>query len=147
MMKAETKAKRRESLSICGLGKFDETEIDTLPEAKKLQHAEEDEHKPLLKPSEILAREEAKETRREDGANNPMVATSAVDYGKPANSDAPAPSTFFDDYREQISLSQSVAECSATLNTALKDETLSVFEVKQLQDEGKAKIVFLRKKA
>jgi hypothetical protein len=38
MMKAETKAKRRATLSICGLGFLDETEIDDIPaEAKKPQ--------------------------------------------------------------------------------------------------------------
>ena len=31
MMKAETKAKRRVTLSICGLGLLDETEIDSIP--------------------------------------------------------------------------------------------------------------------
>src|SRR5262249_43711740 len=31
MMKAETKAKRRVTLSICGLGMLDETEVDSLP--------------------------------------------------------------------------------------------------------------------
>ncbi len=34
MMKAETKAKRRVTLSICGLGMLDETEIETIPSAK-----------------------------------------------------------------------------------------------------------------
>lgn len=33
MMKAETKAKRRATLSICGLGVLDETEIETIPSA------------------------------------------------------------------------------------------------------------------
>lgn len=33
MMKAETKAKRRVTLSICGLGMLDETELDTVPQA------------------------------------------------------------------------------------------------------------------
>src|SRR6185312_15618169 len=33
MMKAETKAKRRATLSICGLGMLDETEIDSIPGA------------------------------------------------------------------------------------------------------------------
>lgn len=32
MMKAETKAKRRVTLSICGLGMFDESELDTMQE-------------------------------------------------------------------------------------------------------------------
>ena len=34
MMKAETKAKRRVTLSICGLGMLDETEIETIPDAR-----------------------------------------------------------------------------------------------------------------
>lgn len=34
LMKAETKAKRRATLSICGLGFLDETEIETIPNAK-----------------------------------------------------------------------------------------------------------------
>lgn len=34
MMKAETKAKRRVTLSICGLGMLDETEIETIKSAK-----------------------------------------------------------------------------------------------------------------
>jgi hypothetical protein len=33
MMKAETKAKRRVTLSICGLGMLDETELETIPDA------------------------------------------------------------------------------------------------------------------
>jgi hypothetical protein len=33
-MKAETKAKRRVTLSICGMGFLDESEIETIPEAK-----------------------------------------------------------------------------------------------------------------
>lgn len=35
LMKAETKAKRRVTLSICGLGILDETEIETIPGAKE----------------------------------------------------------------------------------------------------------------
>lgn len=34
MMKAVTKAKRRATLSICGLGWLDETEIDSIPQAR-----------------------------------------------------------------------------------------------------------------
>jgi hypothetical protein len=36
MMKAETKSKRRVTLSICGLGMLDESELDTLPAAVPL---------------------------------------------------------------------------------------------------------------
>jgi hypothetical protein len=37
IMKAETKAKRRVTLSICGLGMLDETEIETIPDARAPQ--------------------------------------------------------------------------------------------------------------
>lgn len=37
MMKAVTKAKRRVTLSICGLGFLDETEIDSIPGAKRIE--------------------------------------------------------------------------------------------------------------
>jgi len=36
MMKAETKAKRRLTLSMCGLGMLDETEVETIPGAVKV---------------------------------------------------------------------------------------------------------------
>lgn len=36
MMKAHSKAKRRLTLSICGLGWLDETEVDSIPEAKRV---------------------------------------------------------------------------------------------------------------
>lgn len=35
-LKAETKAKRRVTLSICGLGLLDETEVDTIPNVQKV---------------------------------------------------------------------------------------------------------------
>ena len=37
MMKAMTKAKRRVTLSICGLGWLDETEIETIPDARPIR--------------------------------------------------------------------------------------------------------------
>jgi hypothetical protein len=38
IMKAETKAKRRVTLSICGLGILDETELETIPEFKDVSN-------------------------------------------------------------------------------------------------------------
>jgi hypothetical protein len=37
IMKAETKAKRRVTLSICGLGMLDESEVETIPNAQPVQ--------------------------------------------------------------------------------------------------------------
>ena len=41
LMKAETKAKRRVTLSICGLGWLDETEVESIPDAKPAELPEE----------------------------------------------------------------------------------------------------------
>ena len=49
MMKAETKAKRRVTLSICGLNMLDETEVETIPGAQKVQEKEV-EAKPVENP-------------------------------------------------------------------------------------------------
>lgn len=38
LMKAETKAKRRATLSICGLGLLDETEVETIPGAQQVDN-------------------------------------------------------------------------------------------------------------
>ena len=40
MMKAMTKAKRRLTLSLCGLGWLDETEVETIPDAKQVEVAD-----------------------------------------------------------------------------------------------------------
>lgn len=40
MMKAETKAKRRLTLSICGLGMLDETEVESIPGARPMPQAQ-----------------------------------------------------------------------------------------------------------
>lgn len=41
LMKCETKAKRRVTLSICGLGMLDETEVDSIPGARVVQMPED----------------------------------------------------------------------------------------------------------
>ena len=47
MMKAETKAKRRVTLSIAGLGWLDETELETIPSARVFQETDAPEQKAL----------------------------------------------------------------------------------------------------
>jgi len=62
-MKCETKAKRRATLSICGLAMLDETEIDSIPNAKAV--AVEEFHAPAAKP-EPKPRPMTREERRKD---------------------------------------------------------------------------------
>lgn len=52
IMKCKTKAKRRVTLSLCGLGMLDESETDTIPNAKKV---------PTKKPKVVAKKEEAVE--------------------------------------------------------------------------------------
>jgi hypothetical protein len=47
IMKCETKAKRRVTLSICGLGILDESELDTMPAAKIVNISVSEPEKPL----------------------------------------------------------------------------------------------------
>ena len=70
IMKAETKAKRRVTLSICGLGMLDEAELETIPAARmgepitdKSVEAEEDSGVVLLRKleAEVARREQAAE--------------------------------------------------------------------------------------
>ena len=75
--------------------------------------------------------------------DNGLSDEKSLTYGLQSQ-DAPLPQSLMPAYLDQIALSQSVAECSKTLNTALKDTTLSVFETTQLQEAGKKKIVSLR---
>ena len=60
-LKAETKAKRRVTLSICGLGLLDETEVETIPQAAKKEVNIE--IKPLGVNNENKAKENPKELK------------------------------------------------------------------------------------
>ena len=64
MMKAETKAKRRVTLSICGLGWLDETELETIPNAQTVSISETGE----IVPDTTLTLAEAMDMRTPKGA-------------------------------------------------------------------------------
>ncbi len=57
LMKAETKAKRRVTLSICGLGMLDETELETIP-ASSLKALPPEPHRPQTETEPASGREE-----------------------------------------------------------------------------------------
>ena len=58
MLKAMTKAKRRVTLSICGLGILDETEVETIPEAKPLDAHEVEGETMRQKPTDRISLEQ-----------------------------------------------------------------------------------------
>lgn len=95
LMKAETKAKRRVTLSICGLGMLDESELDTVREVKRAERA-----------GNIVALTETAEDRAAalnatgkepieaeviPAASNPVAQQEAVTT--PADAAAPVPNT------------------------------------------------------
>ncbi len=110
------------------------------------------EQRPLRTPSQILAESEKKAGATADTTAGGKAAEDGLEGSlkdetrRPVNQDASLPPSLMPAYLDQIALSQSVAECSKTLNTALKDTTLTVFETTQLQEAGKKKIVELRGK-
>lgn len=95
MMKAETKAKRRVTLSICGLGMLDETEIETIRDARIVPNI------PDVRPrndATMIAPPVDKytgEPRQEDNGQQ------ATDAGSPVSGDAPAPTSAAEYCRQQ----------------------------------------------
>jgi hypothetical protein len=64
LMKAETKAKRRATLSICGLGMLDELEVETIPAGAR---------RPVAAPVEIAAPAAAIEHDPDTGETGPRI--------------------------------------------------------------------------
>lgn len=121
-----------------------------IPHPIKLQ----EQHKPFFSPTNCIDEFSGEQLAKwAAGGTN-----TAADNGLSEESSKPTASTnglqsqdalppsLLPEYLDQISLSQSVAECSKTLNTALKDPTLTVFETTQLNEVGKRKILELRAK-
>ena len=96
MMKGETKAKRRVTLSICGLGMLDETEVDSIPGAKVM---------PEIPATPGLTYEQKYPGPKivpPQASTVPSDRAPGVDPGQ--------------DLADKVGLSQSVPECSAVGN-------------------------------
>jgi hypothetical protein len=84
MMKAETKAKRRVTLSICGLGMLDETEIETIKDARVVPQVRLRNDATMVRPA--VDKYTGEPIRQEDGAGAVHEAATPQQA-----SDAPAP--------------------------------------------------------
>ncbi len=90
LLKAETKAKRRVTLSICGLGMLDETEIESIPSARPVETLKTTEARTFGTPSGS-----ANSGSGGEGKGSPSPATDAVKAVKQAlieNNSIPTPS-------------------------------------------------------
>lgn len=88
LMKAETKAKRRATLSICGLGWLDETETDTIPRAETVSVNEA--HKPAAinnVDAEAIVREHAKRIEEAETIEELKTATALASRDKRISGD------------------------------------------------------------
>jgi hypothetical protein len=87
-MKGETKAKRRVTLSICGLSMLDETEIESIPGAQPAPHMGE--------PAKIVTIEEGKRPEpKEDPKPQPKPEAKADPKPQPKQEAAPTPAAQF----------------------------------------------------
>lgn len=91
MMKAETKAKRRVTLSITGLGMLDETEVETIPTARRVPELRPiDEHMTEHQEATLADVQAALDRRQEDGLELQLTKT-RIEATPPVSQDAPAP--------------------------------------------------------
>ncbi len=140
LMKAETKAKRRATLSICGLGMLDETEIETIPGArpepmKNVTPSETDSSKPVS-PFKTATLRNTFQKNVTDGfhnakSTNELLALLALDKAKLADMEASG------DERDQLSLGEIRKQYQvawnriviATRETAEPDDTFDRDEI------------------
>lgn len=130
IMKAETKAKRRVTLSICGLGMLDETEVETVPVAKIVHDV------PSKKPSEVMAEIEAREAaqRQEDGLAKGR-ALEELEQPNQSIQDAPTPllSDPAEPYRVKLRTcardAQTLTHCYNAVPEALRQDVFSEYQM------------------
>jgi hypothetical protein len=124
IMKAETKAKRRVTLSISGMGFCDETEIDTIPGAQKVDFELPSEQFEYVKPldKETVTQEQAEELQALHDKCSPEIQEKMNDY---------LTSNKFNSY------TQVLAECYDKIKTRLIKKA-EEYEQYQLDQLGKA---------
>lgn len=72
LMKAETKAKRRVTLSVCGLGMLDETEVESIPGAQKMKNADD------LRPAVLTLTAKTDDHHKDEAYNEAVLAEEAT---------------------------------------------------------------------
>lgn len=122
LMKANTKSKRRAVLALCGLGMLDESEIDSIPNAKASQE-----------PLEMPKKKAQEPIKAED---KPKATEAEVKEQSPVKSDLSAKSV--------ASLNAAKKSCGKFFDQAM--EECGVTAIEQITTNAKAKEVFERAK-
>ena len=121
LMKAETKAKRRVTLSICGLGMLDESEVESIPGAAV---------EPLALPAPVAAAPAAAPAERKAGVK---ALAEMARLGREAGVDA----RFWLGVKEHYNVKQSADLTAAQAANVIADLQEMVEERKAIQGEGK----------
>ena len=121
LMKAETKAKRRVTLSICGLGMLDESEVETIPGAAV---------EPLALPAPVQAPAAAVPAERKAGAR---ALAEMARLGREAGVDA----RFWLGVKEHYGVKQSADLTAVQAANVIADLQMMIEERAAIQGEGK----------
>jgi hypothetical protein len=125
-MKAETKAKRRATLSICGLAVLDETEVDSIPGAQAV--AVEEFHAPAKAEPKKAARPTREERRRDlEDLTSPIPQAERVEAPAPVPATDPASGSAPSSHADSRRLTQTHADSRRLTQThaeSLGDERI-----------------------
>lgn len=121
LMKAETKAKRRVTLSICGLGMLDESEVETIPGAAV---------EPLALPAPVAAAPKAAPAERKAGVK---TLAEMARLGREAGVDA----RFWLGVKEHYGVTASADLTAAQAANVIADLQMMIEEREAIQGEGK----------
>jgi len=147
MMKAETKSKRRVTLSFCGLGFLDETELEDVRTEVEAEVA------PTSRP-DVGTRVLDKMKKNGNGHQPEPPAGDVQPDSPPARAElpaahqdggsAPAPSMTFDNTKQQFILCEQIEEASAIMNQWQAEKHLhtaaETYEIKKLFEATKKRL-------
>lgn len=138
MMKAETKAKRRVTLSICGLGMLDETEIETIPDARRFDDdaptVSRDERAPAPPTSNGKHEPPPTTTPTPVSAENRAILSQLIDRRDAILADAKAKGKNYTE-QEQREMTARVIDLMQAVNVQLTLRNMPTIDGKQTADK------------
>lgn len=125
-LKAITKAKRRVTLSICGLGMLDETEVDSIPGAVKLDDHEEEKPQRKQPPTQVITQA----PENDDPPHFIDAPARTKSTGQPAPTEQPSPEKTAEDHQPLTDLqNQQIHELKKKLGVENKDFIAAVTQL------------------
>lgn len=123
IMKSETKAKRRVTLSICGLGLLDESELETIPNAA-----------PVIEPKETQ-RQVAQRRIAEERSNADRAFKAAPPRSDPTPAPVPAPTTNLQEMPERVTALRARIKSNETILEVMDEYRFQLHEMTGAHDD------------